>query len=184
MASSWEWERGKHLTPSPPGRRRTWGLGGPAPETQPHLQGSLGGYAAQHSAPAAGGQVLKGCCPGRSSSRWAKAQPTSACWGSFERQREDHNEICSPHSPGDPQILQENKAEEIWRLCSKKMRVGKGCGKKREGRKSCLNSSTTWGDITADMCTEKAADGSDRAARPVQGHYELARSLGDVCGFV
>lgn len=83
-----------------PGIQRTAdGLGfwkAPAPGTQSYLWGSLGDCAAQRSVPAAGGRVQKGCCPGRSSSQWEKAQLTSAYWGSFESQREDQSERRSP----------------------------------------------------------------------------------------
>lgn len=70
---------------SPPGTQRP-----PSSlETHSYLQGSLEDYAARHSALVTAGPALRGCCPGRSSSQWVKALPTSACWGSFEKQRRE-----------------------------------------------------------------------------------------------
>lgn len=152
-------------------------------ETHSYPQGSLEDYAARHSALVTAGPAPRGCCPGRSSSRWVKALPTSACWGSFEKQRREVRLSClaSPHTGGGrPQILEAQGVECHKASSVRRRRVGKECGE-GGGRKLLQFLNCRCCNIEP-VLSETAGTGQRGASGQAQGPVglEVPRSGADV----
>lgn len=145
MASSWERERERLLKPEPSGNPEPGG--GAAPGTPP-TRGEAWGVvlhriqfqqqAVQFGQVAAQG----GAHHGRR--RLRRLLLVGKAW----RGKGTTTLRCSP-ALATPKFSRRIKGRRQPVSPARGWRMGKGCGKRRGGRKSCLNSSTTGGDVTA-----------------------------------